>query len=125
VPTAPHVLSVADHPEIRDLLRNELTARGCICTCAGSAAEMRRALAADVFDLVLLDVVLSDEPGLPIVEDASMQPVPVILISDRDGAARQYGDGERSFRGKPFKIDDLVDTVVRMLGRAAAPPPRA
>jgi two-component system OmpR family response regulator len=125
VPTAPHVLIVADHPEICDLLRKELTAHGCICISAGSAAEMRRALAADVFDLVLLDVVLSDEPGLPIVEDASMQPVPVILMSDHAAAARQYGDGERSFLGKPFKIDDLVDTVVRMLGKATAPPPRA
>lgn len=116
--TAPHVLIVDDQPEICDLLMEELTVRGCIVTCAGSAAEMRDALAADVFDLVLLDVVLPDEPGLPIVEDASMQPVPVILMSGHGDAARQYRNGSRPFLGKPFRIEELVRTVARVLGRS-------
>ena len=122
MPTAPHVLIVDDQPELCELLAEELTTRGCVVSCAGSAAEMRKALAGDVFDLVLLDVVLPDEPGLPIVEDASMQPVPVILMSGHDEAARQYRNGDRPFLGKPFRIGELVDTVARVLGRAAAPP---
>jgi DNA-binding NtrC family response regulator len=119
LPTAPHVLIVDDQPEICDLLMEELTARGCIVTCAGNAAEMREALAADVFDLVLLDVVLPDEPGLPIVEDASQQPVPVILMSGYSDAAEQYGDGRLPFLGKPFLIEELVETVARVLGKSA------
>jgi two-component system OmpR family response regulator len=117
--TAPHVLIVDDQPEVCDLLMEELTRRGCIVTCAGSAAEMREALAADVFDLVLLDVVLPDEPGLPIIEDASMQPVPVILMSGYGAAAERYGDGRLPFLGKPFRIEDLVETVARVLGKGA------
>jgi two-component system OmpR family response regulator len=114
--TAPHVLIVDDQPEVCDLLMEELTRRGCIVTCAGSAAEMREALAADVFDLVLLDVVLPDEPGLPIIEDASQQPVPVILMSGYGAAAEQYGDGHLPFLGKPFRIEELLDIIEQKIG---------
>lgn len=125
MPIAPHVLIVDDQIEICDLLAEALTQRGCVVRCALSAAQMRDALADDVYDLVLLDVVLPDEPGLPIIEDASAQPVPVILMSGYADAAERHANGDRPFLGKPFQIEDLVRTVERVLGTGSAPAPSA
>jgi two-component system OmpR family response regulator len=125
LPTAPHVLIVDDHRDICELLAEALTDRGCAVMCAYNAAQMRDALAADVYDLVLLDLVLPDEPGLPIIEDASAQPVPVILMSGHASAAQEHANGDRPFLGKPFLIADLVRTVERVLGTGKVPEPSA
>src|SRR5581483_10992313 len=64
VDTAPHILVVDDHREIRELVSRALTREGFRTTAVGDGKAMQRALADAHIDLILLDLMLPGEDGL-------------------------------------------------------------
>jgi two-component system OmpR family response regulator len=63
-PTARHILVVDDDPEIRDYLELTLASQGYRVSMAGDGKEMRRIMASEGIDLVVLDRGLPGEDGL-------------------------------------------------------------
>lgn len=61
--TAPHILIVDDHRELRDLVARALTREGFRVSHAADGRAMRRALEEGRFDLVLLDLMLPGRMG--------------------------------------------------------------
>ena len=59
-----HILVVDDQPEICELVRDYLTSEGYTVRSAHDGAGMRRTMAKDPVDLVILDLILPDEDGL-------------------------------------------------------------
>ena len=64
MPSAPHILIVDDHREIRDLVSRALTKEGFRVSAAADGRAMRKVLADGRIDLILLDLMLPGEDGL-------------------------------------------------------------
>src|SRR4051812_26944938 len=105
-----HVLLVEDDARIRGIVERGLGARGFSVTSAADAAT-GAAVARDLeVDLVLLDLVLPDRPGLAVLEDIrAVKPrLPVIAVTALDDVGAKIGGldaGADDYVTKPFSID--------------------
>jgi len=120
MPEPKHILLAEDERTISRLIRQVLVNAGHTVTGVQSAAEAIESLAADRYDLVLLDLHLADGDGLRVVsslEEQGRKTPPVVLMT---------GDGQidlmdpRTLRvagvlNKPFDLEELERTVARFI----------
>jgi len=117
------VLLAEDDAANRFVLQSYLEKLGLAVRVATNGMEALRLLAAEVFDLVILDIVLPGVDGLEVLtrlraEDHPLRDVPVLVQTGR--VTRQ--DMER-FReagcddciSKPYKPEDIMGKVVNLL----------
>lgn len=127
----PHVLVVDDDPEIGALLQRYLSSQGLRISVAESGAQVRVAMNAPDFDVVLLDLGLPDEDGLNLMRDLRNRwHGPVIIVSGRgDSVERVVGLelGADDYVTKPFDLRELLARIRSVMRRAqpaaAAEPP--
>lgn len=118
------ILMVDDHALLRDTLAAWLRARGLEVTCCGSLAE---AVAAEVPDLVILDLRLADlDPpeGLARLR-AALGGVPVLVMAGAAEAAEVAAvcaAGARAVLGKALPPERILQEIEALTG-AGAPPP--
>ena len=124
----PRILLVDDDGEIRTLVSELLLGAGFEPHTAKDGVEMRRALAEQDFDLVVLDLNLPREDGLTLCRELrALTDVPVIMLTARaDPIDRVIGLelGADDYVIKPFEPRELVArirTVLRRLGPARRP----
>ncbi|MBQ1761484.1 MAG: response regulator transcription factor [Aquincola sp.] len=108
-------LVVDDDTEIRATVRDYLRGFGMQVEDAADGAAMRRQMAAQAFDVVVLDVMLPDESGLDLcrwVQQHSGTPV-IMLTAHGDPASRVLGleIGADDYLGKPFEPRELVARI--------------
>jgi two-component system, OmpR family, response regulator len=118
------VLLVEDEPKLRESLIEGLRLEEWSVTGAGTGAEAEQHLAAQEFDLIVLDWMLPDCDGLELVHRlrAQRNNVPVLMITARaGGAARELvmKSGASDYLAKPFSFDDLLSHSRALLGMAA------
>jgi len=117
-----HILIVDDDPGIRELLTRYLGEHGYRITAAADGREMRRALAASAFDMILLDLMLPGEDGIALFLDLNPQAhIPVIMLTARDETAdRVMGIelGADDYVTKPFEPRELLARIKSVLRRA-------
>jgi two-component system OmpR family response regulator len=123
------ILVVDDDPEIRRLLRDYLEANGYRAGAVGDGRQMRRALGAARYDLLVLDLMLPGEDGLVLCRDlrASGEDIPIIMLTARgEEADRILGleMGADDYLPKPFAPRELLARIRVVLRRARAVPPR-
>lgn len=126
-----HLLVVDDDPEIRELIEAYLVQQGFKVTCAQSGAQMFEHLAAERFDLIVLDLMLPGEHGLSLAGRVKRElNTPIIIVS----AAGEDVDrivglevGADDYLSKPFNPRELLARIRAVLRRAAgqAPAPAA
>ncbi|WP_298196394.1 response regulator [Novosphingobium sp.] len=75
------ILIVDDDAGIRELIGEFLGAHGYDVAVAADPAEMRAALAAGAFDLIVLDVIMPKEDGLTALRQLGPDAPPVIMLS--------------------------------------------
>jgi len=130
------ILVVEDDPGIAAGLRTNLQQRGYAVDVAEGIAAAWTALSGEVFDLVLLDLGLSDGDGSQLVQrirSATSRPgasleqlpdplMPVLIMTARD----QVGDrisgldlGADDYLVKPFDFDEMEARMRALLRRAA------
>jgi DNA-binding response OmpR family regulator len=130
--TAPlRILIVEDELANSDLVRASLDAlgdpflRASIIGTAGTLAEARTALAANAFDLLLLDLWLPDGDGLGLVREVSEMGGARPLIVVVSGSAKPEERVEElalvdEFLLKPFDPALLVATINRLAHRQSS-----
>ena len=127
------ILLIDDDPVIVRIYASRLGTDGHAVTTAGSAAEAFAALAADAPDLVLLDLMLPDRPGVEVLRELRARPataqVPVVVLSNAYlaedmAAARSAGASAVAAKATcgPRQVGELVR---RHLEPAPAPRPPA
>src|SRR5439155_18462926 len=124
IPEMAHILLVEDDPRIQGIVERGLGARGFEVTSASDAAagiELARTLEVD---LVLLDLLLPDRPGLAALEEirAAKPRLPVIAVTALDDVGAKVGGldaGADDYLTKPFSVDELAARVRARL-RAAS-----
>jgi DNA-binding NtrC family response regulator len=115
------ILIVDDHEPHRTLLWNYLSAVGCDCTGAGGGMEALDQLSKRSFDLVLLDLRMDDLDGMQVLKRAKAEGIlsPTVMMS-AEGTISHAVDairlGAKDFLVKPFELEQLHDTVCRVLG---------
>jgi two-component system, OmpR family, response regulator len=120
-------LLVDDDDEIRQSVSDYLARFGMTVLGAGDGRTMRRMLATEGVDVVLLDIMLPDESGLDLCQwlRTERPELPVIMLTAQgDPGSRVVGLelGADDYIGKPFEPRELVariHAVVRRTGGRA------
>ena len=118
---SPRILIVDDDEQIRDLLCTYLAGFNLETRGVGDGPSMRAALAAEAFDLVVLDLMLPGEDGLSLcrrLRETSRLPV-VMLTARGEASDRVVGLelGADDYVVKPFEPRELVARIRTVLRR--------
>ena len=106
------VLLVDDEPQILRALKPALTAAGYVVTTADSGEAAMSHLAADAFDIVILDLGLPDLDGKEVIERMrEWTETPIVVLSARnleDEKIAALDLGADDFVNKPFGVGELL-----------------
>lgn len=119
-----HVLVVDDDSGITELLCGYLDRFGLKAHAASNGADMRRVLASQAIDLVVMDLQLPGEDGLALTTELRRQPLtqrmPVVMLTARGNPIdRVIGleMGADDYLCKPFEPRELVARIHTVLRR--------
>ncbi|WP_333585989.1 response regulator transcription factor [Phenylobacterium sp.] len=106
------VLLVDDEPQILRALKPALSAAGYVVTTAESGEAAMSHLAADAFDIVILDLGLPDLDGKEVIERMrEWTETPIVVLSARnleDEKIAALDLGADDFVNKPFGVGELL-----------------
>jgi DNA-binding response OmpR family regulator len=117
------VLVVEDEPSLRDGISDLLRGDGHTVTAVGDGVAGVEAGLGELFDLVLLDLMLPRLDGMEVCRRLrSARPgLPILMLTARgseDDKVRGLGEGADDYVTKPFSARELLARV-RALGRRA------
>lgn len=117
------LLIVDDDPGIRELTATFLSGHGYVVDTAGNGEEMRAAMAAGDYGLVVLDVMMPGEDGLTILRSLDPATAPPVIIVSVVGTDidRVVGleMGADDYLAKPANPRELLARVRSVLRRKA------
>jgi len=124
------ILIVDDDPGLSSLLERFFTSKGYRARAVANTEQMDRLLSREVFNLVVLDLMLPGEDGLTACRRlrAANNQVPIIMLTAKgDELSRIKGLelGADDYLAKPFNPDELMAGVKAVLRRQSAPVPGA
>ena len=116
------LLIVDDDAALRSWARRVLTAQGYECTLAPDADAAREALAADNFEIALLDVNLPGESGMELLADLRIEhpTMAVMMVTGEDDlglATSAIELGAYGYLVKPVRAGELLINVTNALHR--------
>ncbi len=122
------VLIVDDDARLRALLERYLGEQGFTVKAVADSSQMDRALARELYDLMVLDLMLPGEDGLAICRRLRAQDnsIPVVMLTAKgDEVDRIVGleMGADDYLPKPFNPRELVARINAVLRRQAPKPP--
>ncbi|HTJ77247.1 MAG TPA: response regulator transcription factor [Acidimicrobiales bacterium] len=120
------VLLVEDDPNIVDLVRANLLARGFTVLVSRTGDGVPALVRESGADLVLLDLMLPGADGFDLCRDIRAESlVGIIVVSARRGEqdkVRALNLGADDYLTKPFGIDELLARMTALLRRSRAAP---
>lgn len=114
------ILIVEDEAAISNLIRINLTKAGYECSCVDNGLDAANILEKNVFDLVLLDIMLPEVDGYELLEYIKPTNTPVIFITAKatlDDRVKGLTMGAEDYIVKPFEIVELLARVNVVLRR--------
>ncbi len=113
----PSVLIVDDEQVVCDVLTEELSERGYLCTTALDGNEALTKLAVQDFDVVLLDIRLPGMSGMEVLREIWLNypdtaTIMITAVNDVDTAVQSMKLGASDYIVKPFDLD-RVNTSIR------------
>lgn len=126
--TSTKILVVDDDLRLRQLLERYLAEQGFTVKAVPDSAGMDRALERELYDLIVLDLMLPGEDGLAICRRlrGNSNPVAIIMLTAKgDEIDRIVGLelGADDYLPKPFNPRELVARIHAVLRRRSAPTP--
>lgn len=120
--TIDKILVVDDDARLRGLLQRFLEEQGFYVRAVGDAVQMDKALSRELFDLVVLDLMLPGEDGLSICQRlrAAGSDTPIIMLTAKgDDSERIQGLrlGADDYLAKPFNPHELDARIRAVLRR--------
>lgn len=114
------ILVVDDEKPIANLIRMNLIRQGYDCTCAYDGKEAADELERNMYDLVLLDIMLPKYNGYELLSFIRPMNIPVIFLTakgDLEDRVRGLQLGAEDYIVKPFEIAELIARVEVVLRR--------
>lgn len=118
-----HILIVEDEKPISELLRLSLTKAGYHCACVYDGLAAADRIEKEVYDLILLDVMLPGIGGFELMDYIRNIGTPVIFITAKNAVSDRVKGlrmGAEDYIVKPFDILELqarVEGVLRRHGK--------
>lgn len=120
------ILVVDDEPQIQRFLRHALEAAGYTVKLADRGALALSMMAAELPDLLVLDLGLPDRDGKAVLAELRQySDIPVIVLSARDNEAEKIAAldlGANDYVEKPFGIGELLARIRSSLRKGRATP---
>lgn len=119
------ILVVEDEEAIANLIRMSLSAEGYHCTCAYDGKTGADYVEGEVFDLILLDIMLPEIDGYELLEYIKPTGTPVIFLTAKGSLNDRIKGlklGADDYIVKPFQIGELtarVEAVLRRCGKGS------
>jgi len=115
-----HILVVDDEPDLRMMLSQILTGAGYEIKEASDGEEAITLLKKHKFDVTLLDIQMPIVDGIKVLKfiKENRMPTKAIMLTgyaDLKHAMEAKEFGARDFIGKPYKIEDILSTVERVM----------
>ena len=116
----PHILVADDEDDLRTLLGDLLAGAGYDVSSAADGEEAIALIRSDKPDLVMLDIRMPRMNGIEVLKFVnqhypSLRVVMLTGFADLNYAMEAREFGARDFISKPYKIDDILETVSRIL----------
>lgn len=114
------ILIVEDEKPISELLRLTLSKASYHCTCVYDGVEAANIVDKEVFDLILLDIMLPGIDGFELMEYIRGLGTPVIFLTAKNSVndrVRGLRMGAEDYIIKPFEILELLARVEGVLRR--------
>ncbi len=113
-----NVLVVDDEEPIRRLLKKELSRKGFVVETAADGHEALDRLKEQVFDVILLDIMMPGMDGIALMKKLHRDPAsPVIIVLTGKATVETAVDamkhGAYDYLAKPYKLDELVIIIDR------------
>lgn len=116
------ILLVEDDKQIHEMVLNHLKKEGFRVTSAFDGEEAMKLFSGEVFDLVILDLMLPSSNGLDILQDIRKYSLlPILIMSAKDSdldKALGLGFGADDYIGKPFSLIEMTARVKAALRRS-------
>ena len=116
----PRVLHVEDDADVLDVVR-AVTGDDAVIVPAGSVSEARRRLRSEVFDLVVLDLMLPDGSGVELLTDLrgpDGAPLPVVIFSVKEVSSDVAARVSATLVKSRTSIEELVATIRKLVTSA-------
>jgi DNA-binding response OmpR family regulator len=122
-----HVYVVNGSPEFLDIVRQLLQDENYNVTTTNFVPRSFESIEASRPDLLIIDLVIGETVGRDLLvqlrEAASTRDIPVLLVSTRPDLLADVQDRHEEFGGdryllKPFDLDDLLDNIYQLIGKA-------
>jgi len=113
------ILIVEDDRAISNLIRVSLKTAGYTCRCAYDGLQAIAAVDEEVFDLILMDIMLPEVNGYELMEYIAPLQTPIIFLTAKnsvDDRVKGLRMGAEDYIVKPFEVVELlarVETVLR------------
>ena len=127
--TKPVILIVEDDPDLRTILRMQLTCQDFVAREATNGLEGFQATQASPPDCVILDLMMPVLDGFGFLKRVrslmTMVDVPILILTaseDERNKLRGYQYQAAAYMSKPYDLDALTEQVRRMLAARAQGP---
>jgi DNA-binding response OmpR family regulator len=116
------ILVIDDEPDIRESLETLLTGENYQVDLASNAAEGLKRLESNLYDLVLLDLMMPDKSGMQVLEEvrARDRETPIFMITafgSVEVAVRALKQGANDYFAKPWDNEKLLIEIDHMISR--------
>ena len=116
------ILLVEDEENLHEALKLNLELEGYDVTSAFDGANAIKAVEAEYFDLIILDVMLPEMDGISVAESIRLgnNEVPILILSARNSSAdRVLGlkKGADDYLTKPFNLEELLLRVHKLINK--------
>lgn len=116
------ILLVEDEENLHEALKLNLELEGYDVTSAFDGASAQKAIDAEYFDLIILDVMLPEIDGISLAENIriSNNEVPILILSAKNSSAdRVLGlkKGADDYLTKPFNLEELLLRVHKLIDK--------
>lgn len=114
------ILIVEDDPSILQLLEMNFSVAGYQCDTASGGSEALDRIAAQRYDLAVLDIMLPEADGFELFPHMEKAGIPVIYVSAKGGEADRVKGlrlGAEDYLVKPFSILELLVRMEKVLSR--------